>query len=299
MPALGHPGDAVPLQWRRRRRPAAAAIEHHDSLDHVLEVIRELRSRDPRRIAAALARPVPSEALPAVIELVGSTGDIARLASEALRRLAPSCTGMVIDAMLDDRRDEVVRRRMPAILADGDPELAIWGLWRGLRDASFQIRYRCGLALAQRIGDGPLTAVPPEQVFDCVRRELGGDRDEWRSRTLVLDALTAPADGDGDGDAGVGVGLAHVFRVLGFALPAEPLRVALRAVRTDDAELRAMALEYLESILPADLRAQLWPLLEDQGAPAPPRATRRALDDILADLQRDYSRALRHGLKTG
>ena len=58
-------------------------------------------------------------------------------------------------------------------------------------------------------------------------------------------------------------GLAHVFRMLGLVLPAEPLRVALHAVQTDDASLRGVALEYLEGILPPDVRAQLWPLLDE------------------------------------
>src|SRR6185436_9753518 len=66
-----------------------------------------------------------------------------------------------------------------------------------------------------------------------------------------------------------------IFTVLGLALPPEPLRIALHAVQTDDPELRGTALEYLESILPPDVRAQLWPLLEgDLDAPPPaPRTT--------------------------
>src|SRR6185436_6822073 len=72
-----------------------------------------------------------------------------------------------------------------------------------------------------------------------------------------------------------------IFTVLGLALPPEPLRIALHAVQTDDPELRGTALEYLESILPADVRAQLWPLLEaEAGAPvavAPQPATSPAV----------------------
>ena len=41
--------------------------------------------------------------------------------------------------------------------------------------------------------------------------------------------------------------------------------LALHAVQTDDPELRGTALEYLESILPPDVRAQLWPFLEGEG----------------------------------
>ena len=105
-------------------------------------------------------------------------------------------------------------------------------------------------------GDAPLASLRPEEVFEAVRNELLVDREEWRARKLAVDAVIDSGDQETD------VGLAHIFRVLGLVLPSEPLRVALRAAKTDDPELRGMALEYLESILPPDVRAQLWPLLD-------------------------------------
>ena len=92
-----------------------------------------------------------------------------------------------------------------------------------------------------------------------------------------------------------GKALEHVFTVLGLVLPAEPLRIALHALQTDDLALRATALEYLESILPVDLRVQLWPLLESEGesaelavdAAAPVR-TKRTPDELLAALNLAY-----------
>jgi ATP:ADP antiporter, AAA family len=260
LPALGHPGESVPLEWRRRRR-AVANIQHRDLPEHVFDVIRDLRSRDPARIAKALAGTIPSEAIPIVIELVAAADEIAKIAIATLRRLAPGCTGQLIDAMLDERQHEAVRRRMPSIIAEGDSELAVTALWRGMRDSSFTIRYRCAFALATRLGDAPIERITPDEVFDYVRRELEVGREAWRSHAMVVDALTVPDEVEGDAD--VDVALAHVFRVLGFVLPAEPLRVALRALKTADSGLRAMALEYLESILPADVRAQLWPLLDE------------------------------------
>ena len=78
-----------------------------------------------------------------------------------------------------------------------------------------------------------------------------------------------------------------MFSVLGLVLPAEPLRIALHAVQTDDAALRGIALEYLESILPPDVRAQLWPLLDEAaGEPhSPPPATPQRQQDLLARLR--------------
>ena len=87
--------------------------------------------------------------------------------------------------------------------------------------------------------------------------------------------------------------VAHVFTVLGLALPAEPLRIALSAVQADDPALRATALEYLESILPADVRAQLWPLLEGETASAD--RSLRSHDELVAAMNLAYP-TIRAGL---
>jgi hypothetical protein len=57
--------------------------------------------------------------------------------------------------------------------------------------------------------------------------------------------------------------LAHVFTLLALILPAEPLGVAFRGLQSDDQRLRGTALEYLESVLPREVRDRLWRLLED------------------------------------
>jgi hypothetical protein len=44
-------------------------------------------------------------------------------------------------------------------------------------------------------------------------------------------------------------------------LPREPLQVAFRGIRSDDASLRGLALEYLDGVLPPSIRAKLYALL--------------------------------------
>jgi hypothetical protein len=50
-------------------------------------------------------------------------------------------------------------------------------------------------------------------------------------------------------------------------LPAEPLRVAFRGLHSDDQRLRGTALEYLESVLPRDVRDRLWQFLDNGATP--------------------------------
>jgi hypothetical protein len=59
--------------------------------------------------------------------------------------------------------------------------------------------------------------------------------------------------------------------------------VAFCALHTTDRALRGTALEYLDAVLPADIREQLWPFLECEPAPRHPKRPR---EDIVADLLR-------------
>jgi hypothetical protein len=268
----------MPSRERAARAPAARGRASPPDRDRVLDAIADLRSGDAGRIQRALAGGLPPALAPCAVDLLGRD-DVARAAIAALVSVAPRCTGMLVDALLDLRRDVAVRRRLPAVLLSGEPAHASWGLWRALGDPSFDVRYRSGAVLARLAADGHLRGVSTEDVFDAVRRELVADRDAF-ARHQVLDELAAAIEDRAGADAPVhrgSAGLEHVFTVLGLALPAEPLRIALHAVQTDDPELRGTALEYLESILPPDVRAQLWPLLEGDLA-APPPALRAAAE---------------------
>ena len=278
LPRFGQAGDFVPLSMRirdlglprhtRRTRaitpsrpplPPPISQEH----DNLLDAIADLRSQDPARIKRVLAIKLTPELAAYAIGLIGRD-EVAREAFAALSAIAPRCTGMLVDVLLDQDRPVEVRRRLPAVLLSGRPTLATWGLWRALLDPSFDVRYRSGAVLARLAAAGHLENVAAEEVFGIVKRELLADRHAL-ARTCALDDLAAAAEARADDEVQrAGTGLEHIFTVLGLALPPEPLRIALHAVQTDDPELRGTALEYLESILPPDVRAQLWPFLEGQ-----------------------------------
>ena len=297
MPTWGAAGETVLLERRRRAAraaraapptaPRAAPPRGPGDDDALLATARELRSGDVGRIRRALAGRIDPIVAPLAIDAIGRD-EIARDAQTALRALAPHCTGALVDALLDPARDPAVRRRLPSVLLGGDPALAAWGLWRGLADPSFDVRYRCGVALAQLAEDGHLADVDPDDVFETVKREVLVAPGMRSQRALMSDLLDSELRLDGEPRAAVE--LEHVFTVLGLALPAEPLRIALRALHTHDETLRGTALEYLESILPPDVRAQLWPLLDGAGdaAPLAARTRARSHDELLGELRRAY-----------
>ena len=53
-----------------------------------------------------------------------------------------------------------------------------------------------------------------------------------------------------------------MFSLLATVLPREPLQVALRGIRSPNAGLRGLALEYLESVLPPPILARLWQVVD-------------------------------------
>ena len=79
--------------------------------------------------------------------------------------------------------------------------------------------------------------------------------------------------------------LAHVFTLLALVLPTEPLRIAFRGLHTDDQALRGTALEYLDSVLPHEIRDRLWLFLEDRRLPG---KVRRPREETLGDLLRSH-----------
>lgn len=265
------------------RRAATSTSELREMRDPAIADLVDLRSGNEARVRRVLSSPLPLDVASHVLPLLAweSVSDAARA---ALQAIAPQVTGQLIDALLDQSREFSIRRRLPEIIRHGAPDLAVWGLWRALRDPRFEVRYRSGKALGKLHDGGHALAISQEEVFEAVRREVTVDGRLWHSHRLL--------DGHGgdDDDAVLhrvleqrsATGLDHVFTLLGLTLPAEPLRLALQAVSTRDPALRGTALEYLESVLPEEVRAPLWPFLEVDRATQP--ATRRP-DEIVAALR--------------
>ena len=79
-----------------------------------------------------------------------------------------------------------------------------------------------------------------------------------------------------------------MFTLLSLVLPREPLRIAYRGLHSDDRQLRGTALEYLDAVLPPDVRDVLWPHLDPAwakrrpgGTTVPARDRAQVLDDLM------------------
>jgi hypothetical protein len=244
--------------------------------DPAPQPIDDLRSADPVRVRRALGRGVlEPERVPELVQLL-AWDEVARDVMRALGHSGPGISGQLIDAMLDSSVTFAIRRRIPAILAAYPSPRTVTGLFAGLRDRRFEVRFRCGRALLKVIGGNPELRPPHEGVLEAVGRELDLGKHLWETHRLLdgceEDELVGPR---------ANRGLDHVFTLLALILPEEPLRIAFRALHTSDEVLRGTALEYLEGAVPQSLRDRLWPCLDED---RPAKRTSRSHEEILQSL---------------
>jgi hypothetical protein len=247
-----------------------------------------LRSRDRERVLRVLNadQPLPGSLVPHVIPLL-AWDPVAHEAADALRRSVEEHVGQLIDALIDPNQDFAVRRRLARVFAVCVSQRATDGLTLGLEDQRFEVRFQCARSLAAIVEKNPRVKIDPQVIFDAVRREVAVSRPVWESHRLLnqLEDHDEVFVDEFVKDR-ASRSLAHVFTLLSLALPPEPLRIAFRGLHTDDPNLRGTALEYLEGVLPPNIRERLWPFLEDPrhgaGGSARPR------EEILADLIRSH-----------
>ena len=262
-----------------------AASEVSASLDPIVQKIVHLRSGKPQQIRAILAQAVLEPTLvPHVMPLL-AWDEVCREAIVALRQVAPSITGQLVDVLADPQQDFAIRRRIPRILSFSPSQRAVTGLWSGLKDTRFEVRFQSGRALAHILDNNPEIKLEKEKVFSAVLREVAVGRRVWESHRL-LDQLEDDEDRSPLVDDFLrkrsSRSLEHVFTILSLALPKEPLKIAFRGLHTENRDLKGTALEYLESILPETIRKSLWPFLEDDRKLRSEKSQSR--EEILAEL---------------
>lgn len=237
-----------------RHQPVAAVYDRRSTsqpLDPVVQRIVDLRSTEADVVRHALRDPLDPSLAAHVIPLLAWNA-VADDALEALQKIAPSITGMFVDVLLDPAQEFTIRRRIPRILSMTDSKRAFDGLTQALFDNRFEVRFQSGRGLAQIQDRVPDIRLDQELIMEAVLQELVVDKEVWESRRVI----------DAGGDEPMSVSSEHVFRLLSLILPRDPMRIAFRGLHSGNEHLKGMALEYLESVLPAEVRKTIRPLLE-------------------------------------
>lgn len=289
MPVL-LPGPADPGSVARTAEtldsPAASVLSKFDV--DMLQML-ALRSNNRERVRRVLRSDdvMPATLVPHVIPLLAWDA-VAPDAVEALRRVAETHVGQLVDALVDSQQDFSIRRRIARVFSGCQSQRAADGLILGLHDQRFEVRFQCARSLAAIVKANSQIRIDPAVIFEVVQRETAVSRPIWESNRMLaqLDDRDDQFFVDEFVKNRASRSLAHVFTILSLVLPPEPLHIAFRGLHTDDPSLRGTALEYLEGVLPPAIRERLWPFLEDGQRTA--KGPARPRDEIVADLLRSH-----------
>jgi len=284
-------GLPLPLFHEPSGAPAPAPVSPPATdRDSFLRRAADLRSGDSARAIRAAGEPGPEDwaLAPLLIDLL-AWDEAMPAARDALERIGPKITGMLVDALLDAERDFVVRRRLPRVLAYLPSPRSVEGLFAALEDQRFEVRFYSGRGLYLLLKEHPELTVAPERVWAAINRELSLQRPVWESHRLLDQRGSQEKDWFFDDQLldRADRNLEHLFTLLGLLLPGDAVRIAFRALHTEDRQLKGTAFEYLESATPADTRELLLPLLEaDAQNRARASASNGALGNLLANRER-------------
>jgi HEAT repeat protein len=213
--------------------------------------------------------------VPLLIEKLGSSAD-RREAREALALYGDRIVGTLGDWLIDTSLPVAVRREIPRVLSAIGTQDAAYSLLRGadLREdravvhevlrALNRIRSR-DQALPAAVGGG--RHLRPEidlYLRLLVQRTSVRSIPDGAARTLLMHVLGEWIDQS----------LELIFRRLALLYPTREVLLAHRGAASSNARLRAQSLEVLDTILSAEHKGLLLPLIED--APAEEKERRAA-----------------------
>jgi ATP:ADP antiporter, AAA family len=219
--------DMRPTQ---RRPPDTPAIADPD-----IQRILTLHSGDAEAIRRVLRseRGLSAAVVAHVIPLL-ACDEVSHDGIRALRSVAEERVGELIDAFSDPNQPFAVRRRLARVFSVCVSQRAADGLLLGLEDLRFEVRYRCGRSLLAIVEKNAAVRIDSARIFPLDGREVTVNKDVWESRKL-LDAFEVGDDRSFLEELvrdRASRSLAHVFTLLALVLPAEPLRIAFRALHT-------------------------------------------------------------------
>ena len=205
----------------------------------VLQIL-ALQSGDSQRIRRVLKGAALTPAvIPHLIPLLGLERTAVD-AMHALQTIAPHRPGMLVDALLDVRRPTVMRRRLARVLSSCRSPGVIDALLQACEDDHVSVRMQCARTLVVIHRGRSDVEIDRDRVIRLIKREIAG-------------------------------GIEHVgllFTLLALIFPAGPIRAAYRSLRVGNAHARGTAVEYLESVLPGEIRRHLDEILTRMQSPS-------------------------------
>ena len=286
MPAVQPSSVETPvIQGALTVQPQQATPSAAGALDASMQRLQELRTRDAVRINRALQNPQHDALIvPQVIRLL-AWNEVKTAARIHLERNVDKSCGQLLDALLDTEQDFAIRRRIPRVLSSSKQQRVVNGLVEALSDPRFEIRFASSRALESIHRQQPDLKFDAERLMQIVTRELSVSKNIWEGRRLLDQRDEADSQYiylDEVLKDRANYSLEHVFSLLAIFVPREPLKVAFRALHSDDPLLRGLGLEYLETTLTPDVFNHLSALVEASPTQPLSRDPEQVLDELMA-----------------
>ena len=225
--------------------------------DRIVFQLRDLVSPDPERTLRGLTAegPLDPRLLPFVVPLLAREPAVRTAAAAAISGHAAAHVGLLEDVLADTRdANFAVRRRVAKLLGEVRSQRAVDALLRALEDPRFDVRLAVGRALLALHDAASGLEFDRNRIFHCIATESGriSQTTEWEMDELGPDDFVTQMVADRSERT-----IEHLFRLLALTLSREAIERAYRGVTGADAYVRGTALEYLENVLPIEVRKAL------------------------------------------
>jgi len=268
---------------------AVGEIHHPATVELYMRLLDHPAAAVRKQAVLSAGRAGQRELVPALVRLLGDP-EVAAEARRALCAVGPRILGTLADVMKDPSENVEIRRDIPRVLAFAPHQATVEILLDGLFDYDRVVADRSLRALSKlRLVDSTLR-FDPEKVHRRIRDE--GEQALWyrqalaclypevQSNDLLARLIRERIDQATD----------HVFRLLALILPPTTLHVSFLVLQQNDRLKKASVVEYLDNVLPPNLKNWVLPLIELKAA-VPGEGPDRA--EVLEALLKSSELALR------
>jgi HEAT repeat protein len=184
-------------------------------------------------------------------------------AIEALARFGDRIVGTLRDAMVDPEMPADVRREIPSVLQAIGSRAAQAVLTESVMDKDVVLRYRCITALNKLGQLHPERPVDRKIVESVLAAEILG---HYRSYQVMGTLATSLSDANEPVQQGLRESMEketeRIFRLLKMLYPEHDLHSAYVGLQSSDHMVHDNALEFIDTVLPPEIRAVLMPILD-------------------------------------
>ena len=225
-----------------------------------------LGSTSPEQVRAAIravGRLRKRKLVTRVVERLGEPG-LSPDAVDALVAFGDRVVGTLRNHLTDEATPVEARRHIPRVLWRIGSQSAYSVLAEGVKDRDARVRFRVISALNKLQDLHPGWPLDKSQIQDLLTGEIMG---HLRSCQVVESLDRALADSASSAEAlrdGMQREQERIFRLLKLLFPHQDLHSAYVGVQSKSAVVHDNALEFLEHILPPEVRGLLVPLLDSQ-----------------------------------